>query len=345
MKGYALIPVVALAIAMHPATVKAAECNPQPLKCPAGQTLYYSASNKSCPSGNYLCRPAAVAKPAVATTTTARPKQAQAKPIAAKPAAKAAAVKKPAVPVKPRTDTSLQSKAAMQRQLDEARGQLEQLLTQVSTRKETKQPEEAAPLPMPVTKVPKKSCSFGDRTISDGRFLFAYESASVGSGESCKHQIRTCDDGELSGSYEHAECTMRPADACIFGGVPIADGGYVTAYQSASVAWGSGCVSEMRLCENGVLSGSFMHASCKIEEPSAGSVLVGQSVLDFAPPQQQAQQAAQQAQAAQEAQQRANLEATQRAQQQAHQTNVNVVNNAVQNAVRNAVNAAIPRIR
>lgn len=344
MRYYALLAlVVASAIAVHPSAAKAVECHPSPLKCPAGQTLYYSASNKACPSGNYLCRPALVAKPSVATTTPARTKPLPAKPIAAKPAA----AKKPvAAQAKPRTSPPPMSDAEAERKLDQAKMDLEKLLSQVETPPKVEAPQSIPEALPKFENIPKRACVFNDTNLNDGRFIFAYESTSVAYGASCRHQIRTCIDGELSGSYTHAACSERSPEACVFNGSPIDDGGYVTAYQSFRAPAGLQCIAEIRFCENGTLSGSYAHATCTEEAPAVGEPYTGQSVLDFQPPPQNAGQQAHQAQqAAQEAQQRANLEAAQRAAEQSRQANQNAIQNAVQNAIRNAVQSAIPRIR
>lgn len=54
-----------------------------------------------------------------------------------------------------------------------------------------------------------------------------------------------------------------PAD-CTFNGQVVHDGdpNGVTAYQTSTVPFGQDCVSEKRICTNGVLSGSFAFASC-----------------------------------------------------------------------------------
>jgi hypothetical protein len=324
-----------------------AECDARPAKCPDGYQLFYSASTKSCPTGSYSCRPLpAQAKPA-ATTTLAKPapqsfvKSSQ----AAKPA-----VKKPAAPPKekPRTALTASQNAEAKRQLDVAKAKLERLLAE--TVAPQTRPADAVAAPAPSVQkteaiAPKMGCTFNGTGLGHGRFVFAYEAMSVAHGATCRHQIRTCDNGTLSGSYEHAACSVGSAASCTFNGVPIEDGGFVTAFQAARGSAGSPCISEIRMCSNGALSGSFGFTACADDQ----SQQAGGSVLNFTPPQgttpQGSPSGTQGAQQANEAAERARLEAAQRAAEQARQANVNAANNAVQNAVRNAVNAAIPRIR
>lgn len=61
--------------------------------------------------------------------------------------------------------------------------------------------------------------------------------------------------------------------ACLlpWGGT-VAHGGSVTAFQAASVPYGSTCASQTRSCDSGTLSGSYTHQSCTVESPPGGGV-------------------------------------------------------------------------
>ncbi len=59
------------------------------------------------------------------------------------------------------------------------------------------------------------------------------------------------------------------AQACSFGTASIPHGSSVTAYQSANVPAGSNCVSELRICNNTVLSGSYTQSSCTVSNPAS----------------------------------------------------------------------------
>ena len=45
-------------------------------------------------------------------------------------------------------------------------------------------------------------------TISHGQSVTAYQSSSVACGSTCVSQTRTCNDGALSGSYQHQSCSV-----------------------------------------------------------------------------------------------------------------------------------------
>lgn len=62
----------------------------------------------------------------------------------------------------------------------------------------------------------------------------------------------------------YCSATLTVNQSCTFNGSTITHGNSVTAYQAASVPFGSSCVSETRSCSNGSLSGSYAHASCSV---------------------------------------------------------------------------------
>lgn len=108
-------------------------------------------------------------------------------------------------------------------------------------------------------------------TISSGQTTAAYLNSSEPCGSSCQSQSRTCNDGTLSGSYTNQSCSVSGCASCTtpWGTtVPHGDGALdwntVTAFQSASVPFGESCVSENRSCNNGTLSGSYVHQSCSV---------------------------------------------------------------------------------
>ena len=53
-------------------------------------------------------------------------------------------------------------------------------------------------------------------------------------------------------------------------GGTVAHGTGITAYQAASVPHGSGCGGEIRVCNNGILTGSYMHQACTVDPPPGG---------------------------------------------------------------------------
>jgi hypothetical protein len=69
------------------------------------------------------------------------------------------------------------------------------------------------------------------------------------------------------------------ADSCKFDdGLVIKDGRSITAYQSGTVAYGQSCVSEIRQCNKGALSGSYSSTTC-IVQPAAVCNFNGLTVL------------------------------------------------------------------
>jgi hypothetical protein len=112
-----------------------------------------------------------------------------------------------------------------------------------------------------------KSCSFNGSTIAHGKDVQAYKASSVGYGQSCQAETRTCSNGVLSGSNNYSVCSVEAAKSCTFNGQSVAHGGNVKAFASSQVAYGQSCQSENRSCSNGVLSGSNTHSSCTVAPP------------------------------------------------------------------------------
>lgn len=69
---------------------------------------------------------------------------------------------------------------------------------------------------------------------------------------------------------------------CAFNGKEIRSGDPVEAFSSATVPFGQSCVSEQRVCNNGVLSGTFTNASCSVN-PAANCSYNGQTILHSQP--------------------------------------------------------------
>lgn len=106
-----------------------------------------------------------------------------------------------------------------------------------------------------------KSCLFNGRTLAHGESVTAYETSSVDYGKTCGGQTRTCNDGQLSGSYTFASCSVGAPKSCLFNGATIAHGQSVKAYKALSAAV---CESQDRLCTNGALSGTYAFNTCEV---------------------------------------------------------------------------------
>ena len=121
------------------------------------------------------------------------------------------------------------------------------------------------------------ACIFNGQTLTDGQPVSAYLSSSVAFGELCSVESRYCVDGALSGSHQYASCVVNQPSSCLFNGQTIAHGQSITAFLNSAVNTGAICNSEVRSCNNGVLSGVNQYASCVINEP-ASCLFNGQSI-------------------------------------------------------------------
>jgi len=129
------------------------------------------------------------------------------------------------------------------------------------------------------------SCTFNNQSVASGASVNAFQSSSVAFGSSCQQQTRTCSNGTLSGTFTAATCSVAAAQSCTFNGQSVASGATVTAFQAASVAAGSQCVSGTLTCTNGVLSNasSFPAASCSVAAaPQAAAAASAPTISSFA---------------------------------------------------------------
>ena len=110
------------------------------------------------------------------------------------------------------------------------------------------------------------SCLFNGQTVAHGLSAMAFATSTVGFGESCQQESRTCTNGALSGSSQYASCEVAAPASCLFNGQTIAHGQNVMGYLAPSVDASSTCKQETRTCENGSLSGSYFFSSCVVEE-------------------------------------------------------------------------------
>ncbi len=108
------------------------------------------------------------------------------------------------------------------------------------------------------------TCSFAGQTVLSGDTVTGYQSPSVLPGTQCVSELRTCNSGSLSGTYNYRSCGINAAQDCNFNGLVVSDGFSVNAYQNSSVPYGQFCVSEARWCSNGTLFGSYANASCSV---------------------------------------------------------------------------------
>jgi len=131
-----------------------------------------------------------------------------------------------------------------------------------------------------------QSCLFNGQTVAHGQSVTAFLTSSVPFGQTCTQEARTCVNGALSGSYQFGSCSAGQPQSCLFNGQTIAHGQAVTAYGSSSVPFGQTCSGESRLCNNGVLSGSFQFSACAPGQPASclfngQTIAHGQAVTAF----------------------------------------------------------------
>lgn len=125
-----------------------------------------------------------------------------------------------------------------------------------------------------------KSCRFNNQTIASGSSVDAYLASAVPSTGTCAKQVRRCTDGVLSGTYQYASCAVAAPEACLFGGRTIAHGTSVRAFlHSSSPSSQNLCeTSQLRVCNNGTLSGSYTHSSCAVARPRSCDSLDGRTL-------------------------------------------------------------------
>jgi len=109
------------------------------------------------------------------------------------------------------------------------------------------------------------SCLFNGQTVAHGQIVKAFASSAVAYGSSCQSEDRTCSNGVLSGSYKSESCVVSQALNCSFNGQVVLHGKSVTAYESSKVKCDQKCLSQVRTCTNGQLSGSYSQVSCAVE--------------------------------------------------------------------------------
>ena len=123
-----------------------------------------------------------------------------------------------------------------------------------------------------------KSCEFNGQTLAHNQSVTAFLNSSVPYNALCdtpqNKESRLCINGELSGSFQNPNCSIEIAKNCTFNGKTIDHGTSVAAYLKKLLPYDGNCEGtdnkEMRSCVNGNLSGTFLEASCKLEEQKIG---------------------------------------------------------------------------
>ncbi len=122
-------------------------------------------------------------------------------------------------------------------------------------------------------------CTLNGKTVTHGASVTMFATANVPNGQVCQSEIRSCSNGNLSGSAVYDACVVtppviviNPPPSCTFNGKIYPSDAMVKAYQSATVAFGQTCVVESRQCLNGAFTGSFTNTSCSVDAAASCSL-------------------------------------------------------------------------
>ncbi len=116
----------------------------------------------------------------------------------------------------------------------------------------------------------KLACTFHNKSIPNGQSVIAYSAESLVYDTKCTSvaETRTCNDGELSGTFKFNSCVEEPPATCTFDNKTVAHNGFVEAYSSSSREWNESCgdVKAVRTCDNGTLSNiNHVHPTCSVK--------------------------------------------------------------------------------
>lgn len=116
---------------------------------------------------------------------------------------------------------------------------------------------------------PTSQCSFNGQVVKENGVVTGFLNSSVPYGQGCQQETRTCIKGALSGSYNFGTCAVAAAKSCLFNGQTTASDKSVVAYVNSAVPFGSQCVSQTRICNDGTLSGEGEFSTCSVGQPSS----------------------------------------------------------------------------
>jgi hypothetical protein len=101
-------------------------------------------------------------------------------------------------------------------------------------------------------------CPFNGALYPHGSNITAFAAPNVNFGSTCQSETRTCYNGNFSGSFAFASCGRD----CQLNGVNIDHGESVTAYSTSMTYGMCSSYSQIRTCNNGVLSGNYPYDTC-----------------------------------------------------------------------------------
>lgn len=109
-------------------------------------------------------------------------------------------------------------------------------------------------------------CNFNGEVIADGASVIAYQEPIVDHDKTCVQEVRTCADGELSGTFTSNICTVSGELLCEFNGQVLHEGQSTIAFKTETTPYGTTCEAENRTCSFGQLLGTYEHSTCNVGE-------------------------------------------------------------------------------
>jgi hypothetical protein len=89
-------------------------------------------------------------------------------------------------------------------------------------------------------------------TVADGGTVTAWQTSSSCGG--CVSQVRTCNNGTLSGTYQFQNCNNATCASCTSPCGAVTHGAWKTCYQSSNPTCPGSCTSASAYCNNGTLT-------------------------------------------------------------------------------------------
>lgn len=122
----------------------------------------------------------------------------------------------------------------------------------------------------------------------EGATVLAYDYMLVNASNDCVANARTCTNGVLSNKGRFRSCTQRqPANCSAPWNEIVLHGQSRTAFAAPSVLYGTQCTQEIRVCSDGVLTGTAQYSACTIlppvncKTPWGSDMVHGQSVIAY----------------------------------------------------------------
>ncbi|RJR14300.1 peptidoglycan-binding protein [Candidatus Parcubacteria bacterium] len=131
-----------------------------------------------------------------------------------------------------------------------------------------------------------QSCTVGGVTLrhNESRVFYSASTVTQASGQQCSSigQLRTCNNGVLSGSNTYSSPNCDVSRHCTENGIDVLHGTSREFFNVKKVLYGQDCnnFKQVRTCTNNVLSGSsaYEYGACKVGEPKDCPAIDGKTV-------------------------------------------------------------------